>query len=70
MSIRIHRTFEWKIPKQTGEIRYGGTPPRTTLHSTDTLQFLDGEEWVDVPIVEAERPERPEQLDVYGRRIP
>ena len=59
--IRVLRTFHWvpEVPKY-----YGG---KTTysLESTDTLQYLDITDtldfWKDVPTVEAEKPEHPEE---------
>lgn len=62
MELRIVRTFEWqRVPGQ--EIRYGGGPPAMHLVPTDVLQWRDGhtQDWVDVPVVEMERPPHPHE---------
>jgi len=67
MRLRIYRTFEWKVDNP--EKRLGGQ-----LHymfvSKDTLQSLEvvddygnggHEAWIDVPVVEANKPEHPKR---------
>lgn len=67
LELRLHRTFKWvRAPYGPGEeVRYGGPPRPWVLDHTDTLQSRQaGGEWQDVPVVEAEKPPKPEQ----GRR--
>jgi len=61
MRLRIYRTFRWVV--HNPEKRLGG-PIGYILEPTDTLQFLSEsttheQTWVDVPVIEAERPAPP-----------
>lgn len=69
LELRLHRTFKWvRAPYGPGEApTYGGPPRPLVLEHTDTLQFRQGGEWRDVPVVEAERPVKPEERDRFGR---
>lgn len=68
MRLRIYRTFKWEV--YNPEKRLGG-PIRYRLVPTDTLQFLAttttaggevlDEHWVDVPIIEADKPIHPDR---------
>jgi len=63
IELRLHRTFTWvRAPRDAGEpATYGGPPRPWVLAHTDTLQFrADGTDWRDVPVVEGEKPEKPE----------
>lgn len=58
VELRVFRTSRWEIdPHQ--EILYGGPPPVQRLVHTDTLQMRVGDDWQDVPVVEAEKPPHP-----------
>lgn len=62
--LRIHRTFSWAAaPYSPGEpVTYGGPPRPLYAKPTDALQFRqDGGDWQDVPVVEAEKPPKPDQ---------
>jgi hypothetical protein len=69
IELRIHRTFQWERLKPDGPFLIGGPPPPLTLVATDTLQCCtDGTNWVDVPVVEAEKPPHPEPRNRFWAR--
>jgi hypothetical protein len=57
MSIRIYRNWYYTHVYKDNSI--GGKFEYVLVH-TDELQFLDGNTWVPVPIVESEKPEHPD----------
>jgi len=66
--LRIYRTFSWKCLLPSSEIRYGGKNP-LTLVAHDELQFFHeaSGSWVAIPIVEAEKPEHPDDREQRKR---
>jgi len=60
MQIRVFRTFEWVLAVPASQVRLGGRNPYKLRHK-DTLQRFDErlEMWVDVEIVEDEKPPHP-----------
>lgn len=59
MNLRIYRTFSWcNTSSLIGSLEY-------SLVGTDELQYRNHkEEWVPVPIVDAEKPEHPDAVKV------
>jgi hypothetical protein len=63
-SLRIYRTWSWKIAVPASEIRYGGKNPMQ-LVAHDELQFFSeaSGEFAPIPIIEAEKPEHPDEKE-------
>ena len=65
--LRIFREWHWQ-PRYQPNPRMGGGPPPLELVARDQLQVLVGGEWTPVPIVEAEKPEKPVHPHELQRR--
>ena len=60
MKLRIYRTWTWQIACSPMEVIYGGPNPMK-LVAHDQLQYFCGDLWVDIEIVEAEKPLHPNE---------
>lgn len=69
MELRIFRTFEWVVAVPLSEVRLGGRNSMKLKH-TDELQWRSVTgfgEWLAVPIVEADKPEHPDEKEARVR---
>ena len=69
MELRIFRTFDWVIAVPASEVLLGGRNPMKLKHA-DELQWRPVTgfgEWRTVPIVEADKPEHPDEKDARVR---
>ena len=69
IELRIKRSFRWEFDARDGPMMYGGDNSYKLVH-TDVLQYKESyptvkglhEEWVDVPVIEEEKPEHPNEV--------